>query len=169
MMMRGDIYFSGEFIDMNQITMDQLANYLEQKHVISSSWQSYAIMRMVEYYRETSKKPKSNKMIVCFELTMPNIGSWNGKWSGENKKHYKFYTLSKKDGEKLFDGQETNNWYYRWEDGWGANINAKIITSYEKRRLKKISDGFCGYDWMIESILKCGEIRPNSDWGTNPY
>ena len=29
---------------------------------------------------------------------------------------------------------------------------------------KKKSDGFCGYDWMIESIIKYGEIRYKRDW-----
>ncbi|MBR2999575.1 MAG: hypothetical protein IKF39_01140 [Oscillospiraceae bacterium] len=26
-------------------------------------------------------------MILCFELSMPNRGSWNGKWSQENDLH----------------------------------------------------------------------------------
>ena len=26
-------------------------------------------------------------MIVCFELSMPNVGSWNGKWSGEDRRY----------------------------------------------------------------------------------
>ena len=98
-------------------------------------------------------------MIVCFELTMPNVGSWNGNWTGSNRKYYKFRTIKKVDAEKLFNGNETDSWYYNFGDGWGANVYAKPVTSQEKRTLSKISAGFCGYEWMIDSILKHGKIK----------
>ena len=28
--------------------------------------------------------------MIIFELTMPNCGSWNGKWSGEERFYAKF-------------------------------------------------------------------------------
>ena len=31
--------------------------------------------------------------MVTFELTMPGVGSWNGRWSGEG--HYTYYLVSK--------------------------------------------------------------------------
>lgn len=92
---------------------------------------------------------------VCFELTMPNRGSWNGRWSGEKEGHYHFERLSDGVAQKL-DGRD---WYYGWGDGWGANVSARIVTGTESRRLRKQNAGFCGYDWMVKSILACGEIK----------
>ena len=33
--------------------------------------------------------------MVVFELTMPGVGSWNGRWSGEGR----YYAILKKDKE----------------------------------------------------------------------
>ena len=33
------------------------------------------------------------------------------------------------------------------------------VNAAAERSLMKMSDGFCGYDWMIDSIIKYGEIR----------
>lgn len=109
--------------------------------------------------------------IISFELTMPNRGSWNGKWSGEDRKYF----IIRKFHEKLFKERyqdklfpmptdpnklrpDTKGFYYRWEDGWGANVQAEIVESKEANKRRKISSGFCGYDWMVESILKHGKI-----------
>lgn len=86
---------------------------------------------------------------VMFELTMPSNNSWNGKWSGENNK----YTISKslrKDKEHLI-GQ---NFSYNFGDGWVANVECRLALSREKA-----SNKFCGYNWMIDSILWNGEIK----------
>ena len=107
-------------------------------------------------------------MIVSFELTMPNVASWNGRWSGEGKKYFiirKFTGKASKEViSKLFVGTITplearNSWYYRWEDGWGANVEAEIVDAYTANKRKKVSSGFCGYDWMVDSILKNGKIQ----------
>jgi len=121
----------------------------------------------VHYYVSTlmAKKYLPNKnartMIICFELTMPNVGSWNGKWTGESKKYYKFRTLTKSQGQDFFGAEDDLSWYHNFGDGWGAQVNATLVTSQEKRKLNKISAGFCGYDWMIDSILEHGEIKNN--------
>jgi hypothetical protein len=92
---------------------------------------------------------------VEFRLTMPSVGSWNGKWSGEGRN----YTIVKNIADKwagelgLTDKTPTNSWHYHWDDGWTARITARIVPKGE--RLKK-SDGFCGYDWMVENILLYG-------------
>lgn len=93
-------------------------------------------------------------MILSFQLTMPNIGSWNGKWSGAGKKYYKFRRVTNEKGQEL-DGR---NFYYDWSDGWGANVKIEKVDSTERKHREKESAGFCGYEWMIESILKHGEI-----------
>ena len=97
-------------------------------------------------------------MILSFELTMPNVGSWNGKWTGAEQPYFRFRNLSKKEGEKLMQDKKSLNFYYNFGDGWGANIDVKVIDSSTKRKLGKITKGFCGYEWMIDSILKHDKI-----------
>ena len=93
---------------------------------------------------------------VVFTLNMPNVGSWNGKWSGEGRN----YIIKKSVTDKKFDelkekGGSSFSWYYSWSDGWGALVTCREIKKGE--RLKK-SDGFCGYDWMVMSIMDYGKI-----------
>lgn len=101
-------------------------------------------------------------IIISFELTMPNVGSWNGKWSGADSKYFIVRTFTKKFFTNtllpLFDGKNHQNWYYNFGDGWGANVRAEIIDSKTASQRRKLSKGFCGYEWMVESIIHCGRI-----------
>lgn len=92
---------------------------------------------------------------VAFELSMPHCGSWNGHWSGENQKHLMFQRMSDRLAAAL-DGQ---SWDYRWDDGWSAVINARVVDATEARKLRKQNAGFCGYEWMVKSILSFGRIE----------
>ncbi len=96
---------------------------------------------------------------------MPNVNSWNGKWTGEGKKYWIVKSFSDKvyktDIEKLFDGNLYNNFYYNFGDGWGANVKMEIINSKIAQYRRKHTKGFCGYDWMVDSIIKRGEITTN--------
>ena len=103
-------------------------------------------------------------MIISFELTMPNVGSRNGKWTGADKKYY----LIKKVSKRFFDKQEyfkdikekgKDSWYYNFGDGWGADVRAEIIDGKEAAKRRKQSKGFSGYDWMVESIIFYGVIE----------
>lgn len=97
-------------------------------------------------------------MILCFELTMPNRGSWNGRWSGEKDVHI----ITKSDrqiGKKLIEELDGQSFYYGWDDGWGANVSCRVVDAAEARRLRKKNRGFCGYDWMVRSIIANGEIK----------
>lgn len=98
-------------------------------------------------------------MIICFELTMPNRGSWNGRWSGENDGHYLFKTSQATSMKKRFQELDGRSWYYSWPDGWGACISARIVDSKEAAKLRRRNAGFCMYDWMVSDILTFGEIR----------
>ena len=86
--------------------------------------------------------------MIVFELTMPNVGSWNGKWSQERELHIKCRRecdVPKEYWDKSF--------IYDFGDGWTACITVKHM-SYEKaKKLEKKSKGFCDYDWMISSII----------------
>lgn len=92
--------------------------------------------------------------MIAFELTMPNRGSWNGKWSQENKIFARCY--KEKDVPKEYWDKD---FYYYWDDGWTACVSTRRVTPAEARKLTKISSGFCGYDWMIKSIIKHGAIQ----------
>ena len=103
-------------------------------------------------------------MILCFELSMPRVNSWNGRWSGQDDVHVKMITRrSKNEVEEIkkLDGQ---SWWHHWEDGWSACVTARIVDAKEAAKLRKKNRGFCGYDWMVESILRFGEIRYKEDW-----
>lgn len=98
-------------------------------------------------------------MIICFELTMPSRGSWNGRWAGEKDGHYIFKTSQAASMKKHFQELDGRSWHYGWNDGWCACITARIVDAKEKARLQKRNAGFCSYDWMVNDILAFGEIK----------
>ena len=102
-------------------------------------------------------------MILCFELSMPNRGSWNGKWSGENDIHAILKTTRNKTDMQKFKELDGKDWFYRWDDGWTACVSARIIDSKQAAKVRRNNKGFCGYSWMVASILKCGKIMLKSD------
>lgn len=100
-------------------------------------------------------------MLLCFKLSMPNKASWNGRWSGEGKLNAAIVRLYKKDISETLLNQilDTKNFYYRWDDGWTACVTVTKVDSKEAAKIRKNNVGFCGYNWMIKSILEHGEIR----------
>jgi len=106
---------------------------------------------------------------VEFKLSMPGRSSWNGGWSGEGKNYAVVRDLSDADLARLFDlapsgvdlTQCRRIWTHRWSDGWVAQVAARVVPVDEE--LPK-SDGFNGYDWMIDNILQKGD--PHGDEGT---
>lgn len=98
-------------------------------------------------------------MILAFELSMPGRGSWNGRWSGEDRCYaiVKKFT-GKRGAEKAAAILTQRSYFYGWSDGWGARVSVREIDAAEARRLRKRSSGFCGYDWMIQTICDYGKI-----------
>ena len=96
--------------------------------------------------------------MIIFELTMPNCGSWSGKWSGEKR----LYAKSRRNNQvpKEVVGKK---FYYRWDDGWTACVSVKKVYYGEGRKIMRKSYGFCGYDWMIDSIINYGKILTKSE------
>lgn len=90
--------------------------------------------------------------MIAFILTMPQVNSWNHKWSGEENLYAKVHTLGKKEDNVV------GYYRYSWSDGWGAAVEARRVTAVEARKMRKASKGFCGYDWMIDSIIRHGKI-----------
>lgn len=100
-------------------------------------------------------------MILAFELSMPGNNSWNSKWSGEGRSYVIVKTFTAK---KLI---EQRSFHYSWGDGWGARIDVREVDAAEARKLRKNSLGFCGYDWMVKTIIDYGQ--PMADHEVKEY
>lgn len=100
-------------------------------------------------------------MKVSFELSMPGVNSWNGRWSGEGRKYVVVRTFgdSKKSRARILPLIDKGYFHYSFGDGWRAGVTVKQVESKEARQLIKRSAGFCGYDWMIDSIIYNGKIQ----------
>ena len=98
------------------------------------------------------------KKRILFRLTMPRTGSWDGKWSGQERN----YTLVRSVKQKRIDelGIPTR-WRHNFGDGWAANVEATIMQPGER---KPKSDGFCGYDWMVDGIIRWGDTACRCEW-----
>ena len=95
---------------------------------------------------------------VEFKLSMPGVNSWNGQWSSDGKLFLKWHPICDKTAEQLELSETTpRSWSYSFGDGWRAQVEARIMKPGERRRK---SEGFCGYDWMVFSIIYNGEIKP---------
>ena len=104
-----------------------------------------------------------------FTLTMPNVGSWNNKWTGADRLYARVINFSKMYGNsdasrtKLNQLLETENYWYNFGDGWTAMITVRQIDGNTKRKVDKLTRGFYQYDWMIYSILSENEILTDMD------
>jgi len=101
-------------------------------------------------------------MLLCFKLSMPNVGSWNSKWTGANSLYARVVNFgsSKKAKEKAITILNKGYFHYNFGDGWSAGISVSQINAKEAASIRRKSAGFCGYDWMIESIKDNNQIRP---------
>lgn len=99
-------------------------------------------------------------MKLLFTLDMPNNNAWNGRWSGEGQFYGRIRSCgtAKKTRKRLQPILEKGYFYYNFGDGWGASVTVTEATAQDVQKVKKSSRGFCGYDWMIDSILTWGEI-----------
>lgn len=98
------------------------------------------------------------KALVAFTLSMPGVGSWNGKWTGADRCYARVHKVARKDLDGLVGG-----YHYNFGDGWRAYVNACEISAGEARKSRRKSVGFAGYDWMIDSILRDRRIIAPSD------
>lgn len=92
---------------------------------------------------------------ICFQLSMPNNNNWNGKWTGDGV----FYARTRKcTMKKAAEILANGSYFYNFGDGWGARVSVKEVTGKDKRKIDKNTKGFCGYAWMIDSIVYYGGI-----------
>jgi len=88
---------------------------------------------------------------IEFKLAMPHKGSWDNRWSGENRNHILTREIDDEQAIKL----SGRSWSYNWPDGWSARISARVVIDDEDQ---SPSHGFHGYNWMVESILRHDKI-----------
>ena len=93
--------------------------------------------------------------MLAFKLTMPRAGSWNGRWSREGRLHCLVRRASKRKEDELA-GRE---FYYDFGDGWVARVSVERVDSRRARKLRRMSAGFAGYEWMVDEIINHGRIR----------
>ena len=93
------------------------------------------------------KKARKEANRIIAELTMPSVGSWNGKWTLEGETH----TIVVNDDRAL---GLIGNYHYDFGDGWVANVEFRKAKPKEK-----VSNRFCGYEWMVKRILESGKIE----------
>jgi len=97
-------------------------------------------------------------MHFAFELSMPGNNSWNGRWSGEDKSYVIVRSPTSRPLKEQY-AKLVGYHSYAFGDGWVAAISVREVSAEEKRKLLKKSAGFCGYDWMVTSLILYGEIR----------
>ncbi len=93
-------------------------------------------------------------MILCFTLSMPNVSSWNGKWSGEDRLYTKIINFGRTKTAIAKASKILDIGYFRYGfgDGWSAGISVKEVNAKEAATIRRKSRGFYGYDWMVQSI-----------------
>ena len=98
--------------------------------------------------------------MILFTLSMPNVGSWNGQWTGSGGCYAKTRKITDKQIlERIFKGKQSASFYYNFGEGWGASVRASIVPADEAHKAMNKSQGFCGYDWMIDEIIAFGKIK----------
>jgi hypothetical protein len=98
-------------------------------------------------------------MLIAFELSMPRNNSWNGRWSGQERRYVKVVNVgSSAKAIAKYKALCDKRHSYNFGDGWVAAIDVSEVDAAEARKLRKASVGFCGYEWMIESLRRDGAI-----------
>lgn len=106
---------------------------------------------------------------IVFILTMHSRNSWNGRcsgWngrcSGDDNTHciVKMFRNSKANDARIEKWLTDRFYYYSFGDGWGAQVDIKRVDAAEARHYRKLAqkNGFCGYDWMVDSIIAYDDI-----------
>lgn len=91
---------------------------------------------------------------------MPGNNSASGRWSGDDRFYAKVINFGKtiKGAAKAQKILDEGNYCYSFGDGWMACVSVREVTGNESRSVRRKSNGFCGYDWMVNSIRYDGAI-----------
>lgn len=93
--------------------------------------------------------------MVAFTLTMPGAPAGVTNTFGEGKRYVVYRSLDFHAFRQLLQrGQARRSWTHAFGDGWLARVTATEVPQAGR------SDGFGGYDWMVDDIIRLGEIVP---------
>ena len=94
--------------------------------------------------------------MIVFKLSMPNNNSWNGRWSGDGDVH-----IITKPDKCVPKDRIGKSYYYDFGDGWCACVDVMKLSgnSSEYKKMVRNNRGFCGYGWMVDSIIHNDEIK----------
>jgi hypothetical protein len=112
----------------------------------------------------TTYKQKHIKQInLIFRLSMPGTGPNGERWNSDNRVHALIRPVPRnlKSTENANKLLAAKSWRYDFGDGWIAQVDVEQGTQQTVHRARRLSQGFCGYDWMVASILEHGEIKSN--------
>lgn len=100
-------------------------------------------------------------MILCFTLSMPSNNSWDGRWSGKANLYARTVNFgrSPQANDRAREILDKGYYSYNFRDGWRAGITVTEVDAKQAKNVARKTKGFCGYDWMIESIRKHNEIK----------
>lgn len=107
-------------------------------------------------------------MMLSFTLSMPGVASWNGKWSGDGRCYVLVRGFRKPPVDPEGEPLAGRYFHYNFGDGWAAGVTVEQIDAHTARKLRRQSDGFAGYDWMVESIIRDGRIVAPSHMRSAP-
>lgn len=89
---------------------------------------------------------------VVFTLA---LGGGSSSSRTREQRHHIVRSLSDDDAARLI---RQRSFTYRWPDGWFAFIDVRAALPRERIQ----SDGFSGYGWMVDEIIRHGEIRESN-------
>jgi hypothetical protein len=95
------------------------------------------------------------KTRIAFTLSMPCTNSWNGRWSGDGRLFVIVRSYNDKRAKQILS---RSSYRYSFGDGWVADVSVEEVDEKQARSLRRRSDGFQSYDWMVNSIEMDGEI-----------
>lgn len=99
-------------------------------------------------------------MNLVFTLSMPGRNSWNGRWSGEEKMYAVVKKFTTKAGKaKAAELLAAGYFSHNFGDGWRAGVTITEATAQQVRHVRKVSKGFCGYEWMVENFIAYGSTE----------
>ena len=76
-------------------------------------------------------------MLIEFKLSMPKVGSWNGRWTGEENYYAKIINIPKSKEENIKIILDKGYFHYDFGDGWSVGINVRQINSKEATKIRK--------------------------------
>lgn len=111
--------------------------------------------------RRAAERAKRNVVTAAFVLTMPSNNAWNGRWSGDGKNYEVTRELALDVADRILGepGADPVSWSHDFGDGWRAQVTGRRI---DDCATLKQSEGFAGFDWMVDSIIEHGSIRTST-------